>query len=186
MKIQFQPIFVTACVSSSVDERRFTPSLAVQPQTSGGLNVDFDSVFGNKSPTNINVDPTGFDDMGGLLKPTIASQNQSMPPSKIPPGKLVSDDLDSSLANLVGNLGIGNGTAKNDVHWSQPGEKRLTGGTNWQPKVAPTTTWNPATLPPQMGAVPVIPQQALIYNQPVMRPPNPFGPVSGAQVGSGM
>ncbi|XP_071990149.1 phosphatidylinositol-binding clathrin assembly protein isoform X9 [Engystomops pustulosus] len=188
----------------------FTPSLAVQPQTSGGLNVDFDSVFGNKSPTNINVDPTGFDDMGGLLKPTVASQNQSMPPSKIPPGKLVSDDLDSSLANLVGNLGIGNGTAKNDVHWSQPGEKRLTGGTNWQPKVAPTTTWNPATLngmhfppyappimaypattptgvtafgmPPQMGAVPVIPQQALIYNQPVMRPPNPFGPVSGAQL----
>ncbi|XP_069825786.1 phosphatidylinositol-binding clathrin assembly protein isoform X8 [Dendropsophus ebraccatus] len=180
----------------------FTPSLAVQPQTSGGLNVDFDSVFGNKSPTNINVDPSGFEDMGGLLKPTVSSQNQSIPLSKIPPGKLVSDDLDSSLANLVGNLGIGNGTAKNDVYWSQPGEKKLTGGTNWQPKVAPTTTWNPATLappimaypattptgitafgmPPQMGPVPVIPQQALIYNQPVMRPPNPFGPVSGAQM----
>ncbi|XP_066443382.1 phosphatidylinositol-binding clathrin assembly protein isoform X4 [Eleutherodactylus coqui] len=179
----------------------FTQSLAVQPQTSGGLNVDFDSVFGNKSPTNINVDPTGFEDMGGLLKPTVASQiHGSIPSSRHPPGKLVSDDLDSSLANLVGNLGIGNGTTKNDVHWSQPGEKRLTGGTNWQPKVAPTTTWNPATLappimaypattptgitafgmPPQMG--PVIPQQALIYNQPVMRPPNPFGPVSGAQL----
>ncbi|XP_066443390.1 phosphatidylinositol-binding clathrin assembly protein isoform X5 [Eleutherodactylus coqui] len=187
----------------------FTQSLAVQPQTSGGLNVDFDSVFGNKSPTNINVDPTGFEDMGGLLKPTVASQiHGSIPSSRHPPGKLVSDDLDSSLANLVGNLGIGNGTTKNDVHWSQPGEKRLTGGTNWQPKVAPTTTWNPATLngmhfppyappimaypattptgitafgmPPQMG--PVIPQQALIYNQPVMRPPNPFGPVSGAQM----
>ncbi|KAG9471416.1 hypothetical protein GDO78_014914 [Eleutherodactylus coqui] len=125
----------------------FTQSLAVQPQTSGGLNVDFDSVFGNKSPTNINVDPTGFEDMGGLLKPTVASQiHGSIPSSKHPPGKLVSDDLDSSLANLVGNLGIGNGTTKNDVHWSQPGEKRLTGGTNWQPKVAPTTTWNPATL----------------------------------------
>ncbi|XP_040282313.1 phosphatidylinositol-binding clathrin assembly protein isoform X3 [Bufo bufo] len=186
----------------------FTPSLAVQPQTSGGLNVDFDSVFGNKSPTNINIDPTAFDDMGGLLKPTVASQNQSIPSSKNPPGKLVSDDLDSSLANLVGNLGIGNGTTKNDVYWSQPGEKKLTGGTNWQPKVAPTTTWNPATLngmhyppyappvmaypattptgitafgmPQQMG--PVIPQQSLIYNQPVMRPPNPFGPVSGAQL----
>ncbi|XP_066443430.1 phosphatidylinositol-binding clathrin assembly protein isoform X10 [Eleutherodactylus coqui] len=151
----------------------------------------------------------GFEDMGGLLKPTVASQiHGSIPSSRHPPGKLVSDDLDSSLANLVGNLGIGNGTTKNDVHWSQPGEKRLTGGTNWQPKVAPTTTWNPATLngmhfppyappimaypattptgitafgmPPQMG--PVIPQQALIYNQPVMRPPNPFGPVSGAQL----
>ncbi|XP_073518061.1 phosphatidylinositol-binding clathrin assembly protein isoform X7 [Phyllobates terribilis] len=188
----------------------FPPSLAVQPQTSGGLNVDFDSVFGNKSPTNINLDPTGFDDMGGLLRPTVASQNQSIPSSRNPSGKLVSDDLDSSLANLVGNLGIGNGTTKNDVHWSQPGEKKLTGGTNWQPKVAPTTTWNPATLngmhfppyappimaypattptgitafgmPPQMAPVPVIPQQSLIYNQPVMRPPNPFGPVSGAQM----
>lgn len=178
----------------------FTQSLAVQPQTSGGLNVDFDSVFGNKSPSNINVESTGFDDLGGLLKPTVASQNT--PSSKNPPTKLVSDDLDSSLANLVGNLGIGNGTTKNDVHWNQPGEKKLTGGTNWQPKVAPTTTWNPATLappimaypattptgisafgmPPQMGSVPVIPQQALIYNQPVMRPPNPFGPVSGAQM----
>ncbi|XP_068122838.1 phosphatidylinositol-binding clathrin assembly protein isoform X2 [Hyperolius riggenbachi] len=189
----------------------FTPSLAVQPQTSSGLNVDFDSVFGNKSPTNINIDATAFDNLGGLLKPTVAAQNSSILSSKIPPNKLVSDDLDSSLANLVGNLGIGNGTAKNnDVHWSQPGEKRLTGGTNWQPKMAPTTTWNPATLngmhfqsyappimaypattptgitafgmPPQMGSVPVIPQQTLIYNPPVMRPPNPFGPVSGAQL----
>uniref|UniRef100_A0A8B9KCT5 Phosphatidylinositol-binding clathrin assembly protein n=1 Tax=Astyanax mexicanus TaxID=7994 RepID=A0A8B9KCT5_ASTMX len=33
-----------------------------------------------------------------------------------------------------------------DIHWSQPGEKKLTGGTNWQPKNAPTTTWNPATM----------------------------------------
>ncbi|XP_031751629.1 phosphatidylinositol-binding clathrin assembly protein isoform X9 [Xenopus tropicalis] len=179
----------------------FTPSLAVQPQTSGGLNVDFDSVFGNKSPSSVNVDSAAFDDLGGLLKPTVASLNQNLPSCKNPQNKLVSDDLDSSLANLVGNLGIGNGTTKNDIHWSQPGEKKLTGGTNWQPKVAPTTTWNPATLAPPimaypattptgivgygmppMGPVPVIQQPPLIYNQPVMRPPNPFGPVSGAQL----
>ncbi|XP_054382137.1 phosphatidylinositol-binding clathrin assembly protein isoform X29 [Pongo abelii] len=139
---------------------------------------------------------------GGLLKPTVASQNQSLPVAKLPPNKLVSDDLDSSLANLVGNLGIGNGTTKNDVNWSQPGEKKLTGGSNWQPKVAPTTAWNAATMappvmaypattptgmigygiPPQMGSVPVMTQPTLIYSQPVMRPPNPFGPVSGAQI----
>ncbi|XP_053312549.1 phosphatidylinositol-binding clathrin assembly protein isoform X5 [Spea bombifrons] len=188
----------------------FSPSAAVQQQTSGGLNVDFDSVFGNRSPTNVNLDASGFEDLGGLLKPTVAFQNQSLPSAKNLPNKLVSDDLDSSLANLVGNLGIGNGTTKNDVHWNQPGEKKLTGGSNWQPKVAPTTTWNPATLngmhcppyappimaypattptgvigygmPPQMGPVPVIPQQTLLYNQPVLRPANPFGPVSGAQL----
>uniref|UniRef100_A0A8C8Z2S8 Phosphatidylinositol-binding clathrin assembly protein n=1 Tax=Prolemur simus TaxID=1328070 RepID=A0A8C8Z2S8_PROSS len=187
----------------------FTPSPVAQPHPSTGLNVDFESVFGNKS-TNVIVDSGGFDELGGLLKPTVASQNQSLPVAKLPPNKLVSDDLDSSLANLVGNLGIGNGTTKNDVNWSQPGEKKLTGGSNWQPKVAPTTAWNAATMngmhfpqyappvmaypattptgmigygiPPQMGSVPVMTQPTLIYSQPVMRPPNPFGPVSGAQV----
>ncbi|XP_048216828.1 phosphatidylinositol-binding clathrin assembly protein isoform X16 [Perognathus longimembris pacificus] len=183
----------------------FTPSPVTQPHPSTGLNVDFESVFGNKS-TNVIVDSGG-----GLLKPTVASQNQSLPVAKLPPNKLVSDDLDSSLANLVGNLGIGNGTTtKNDVNWSQPGEKKLTGGSNWQPKVAPTTAWNAATMngmhfpqyappvmaypattptgmigygiPPQMGSVPVMTQPTLIYSQPVMRPPNPFGPVSGAQI----
>uniref|UniRef100_A0A8D2DI27 Phosphatidylinositol-binding clathrin assembly protein n=1 Tax=Sciurus vulgaris TaxID=55149 RepID=A0A8D2DI27_SCIVU len=187
----------------------FTPSPVAQSHPSAGLNVDFESVFGNKS-TNVIVDSGGFDELGGLLKPTVASQNQSLPVAKLPPNKLVSDDLDSSLANLVGNLGIGNGTTKNDVNWSQPGEKKLTGGSNWQPKVAPTTAWNAATMngmhfpqyappvmaypattptgmlgygiPPQMGSVPVMTQPTLIYSQPVMRPPNPFGPVSGAQI----
>ncbi|XP_064144870.1 phosphatidylinositol-binding clathrin assembly protein isoform X9 [Loxodonta africana] len=187
----------------------FTPSPVAQPHPSTGLNVDFESVFGNKS-TNVIVDSGGFDELGGLLKPTVASQNQSLPVAKLPPNKLVSDDLDSSLANLVGNLGIGNGTTKNDVNWSQPGEKKLTGGSNWQPKVAPTTAWSAATMngmhfpqyappvmaypattptgmigygiPPQMGSVPVMTQPTLIYSQPVMRPPNPFGPVSGAQL----
>ncbi|XP_009422184.1 phosphatidylinositol-binding clathrin assembly protein isoform X18 [Gorilla gorilla gorilla] len=187
----------------------FTPSPVAQPHPSAGLNVDFESVFGNKS-TNVIVDSGGFDELGGLLKPTVASQNQNLPVAKLPPNKLVSDDLDSSLANLVGNLGIGNGTTKNDVNWSQPGEKKLTGGSNWQPKVAPTTAWNAATMngmhfpqyappvmaypattptgmigygiPPQMGSVPVMTQPTLIYSQPVMRPPNPFGPVSGAQL----
>ncbi|XP_009321743.1 PREDICTED: phosphatidylinositol-binding clathrin assembly protein isoform X4 [Pygoscelis adeliae] len=179
----------------------FPPSPVAQPQPSAGLNVDFESVFGNKS-SNVVLDSGGFDELGGLLKPTVASQNQSLPVAKVPPNKLVSDDLDSSLANLVGNLGIGNGTTKNDVNWTQPGEKKLTGGSNWQPKIAPTTAWNAPTLAPpvmaypattptgmmgygmpsQMGGIPVMTQPTLIYSQPVMRPPNPFGPVPGAQI----
>ncbi|XP_026562593.1 phosphatidylinositol-binding clathrin assembly protein isoform X4 [Pseudonaja textilis] len=179
----------------------FTSSPVAPSQPSAGLNVDFESVFGNKS-SNALVDSGGFDELGGLLKPTVAFQNQNLPTCKAPPNKLVLDDLDSSLANLVGNLGIGNGTAKNDVNWTQPGEKKLTGGSNWQPKIAPTTAWNaptmappvmayPATtptgmmgygMPSQMGGVPVMTQPTLIYSQPVMRPPNPFGPISGAQI----
>ncbi|XP_035391234.1 phosphatidylinositol binding clathrin assembly protein a isoform X12 [Electrophorus electricus] len=177
----------------------FSATPAPPPGSSSGLNVDFDSVFGNKSAPN-NTDAAD-DVLGGILKPTVASPNQGLPPSAQQPGKLVSDDLESSLANLVGNLGIGNGMVKNDIHWSQPGEKKLTGGTNWQPKTAPTTTWNPATMAPsimafpattptgmmgyavqpQMAPVAVMTQPTMMYTQPVMRPANPFGPVSGAQ-----
>lgn len=168
-----------------------------QPQNSRSLNVDFDSVFGNNTNAN-NLDPT-----------VASSPNQSMTPNGQQSHKLVSSDLDSSLANLVGNLGIGNGTAKNDLHWSQPGEKKLTGGNNWQPKTTPSTTWNPATMngmhfpqyapsvmafpattptgmmayamPPNMGSM-MMTQPTMMYTQPVMRPPNPFGPNPGAQM----
>uniref|UniRef100_A0A8C1ANN9 Phosphatidylinositol-binding clathrin assembly protein n=1 Tax=Cyprinus carpio carpio TaxID=630221 RepID=A0A8C1ANN9_CYPCA len=173
---------------------------AAQPPSSTGLNVNFDSVFGNKSATNST--DSADDVLGGILKPTVASPNQGLTPSAQQPGKLVSDDLDSSLANLVGNLCIGNGTTKNDIHWSHPGEKKLTGGNNWQPKMAPTTTWNPATMapsvmafpattptgmmgyamPPQMGSMTMMTQPTMMYTQPVMRPANPFGQVSGAQM----
>ncbi|KAM9733417.1 phosphatidylinositol binding clathrin assembly protein b isoform 6-T6 [Menidia menidia] len=164
-------------------------------QSAGGLQVDFESVFGAKAAgsTTLNSD----DIAGGILKPTLAGSN--LPSNQ--PEKLVSDDLDSSLANLVGNLGIGNGTMKNDIHWSQPGEKRMTGGTNWQPKAAPTTTWNPVSMapsimafpattptnmmgygmPPQMGSMGMMNPPTMMYTQPVMRPPNPFGSVSSAQ-----
>lgn len=173
-----------------------TPQAPPQP-SAGGLQVDFESVFGAKATgsNSLNSD----DITGGILKPTLAGSNQ---PSNQQPEKLVSDDLDSSLANLVGNLGIGNGTMKNDIHWSQPGEKRMTGGTNWQPKAAPTTTWNPVSMPPsimafpattptgmmgygmppQMGSMGMMNPPTMMYSQPVMRPPNPFSSVSSAQM----
>ncbi|XP_051535071.1 phosphatidylinositol-binding clathrin assembly protein-like isoform X12 [Myxocyprinus asiaticus] len=163
------------------------------PQSSGELHVDFESVFGTKAASSNSLDTDA-----GILKPTVAGANQS---SNQNPEKLVSDDLDSSLANLVGNLGIGNGTTKNDIHWNQPGEKKMTGGMNWQPKTAPSTTWNPVSMPPSImafpattptgmmgyGMPPQLPsmtmttQPTMMYTQPVMRPSNPFGSVSSAQ-----
>uniref|UniRef100_A0A8C8HM63 Phosphatidylinositol-binding clathrin assembly protein n=1 Tax=Oncorhynchus tshawytscha TaxID=74940 RepID=A0A8C8HM63_ONCTS len=169
----------------------FSVSSTTQPQTARGLNVNFDSVFGNNSASANNVDSA-----------VASSPSQGLIPNGQQFGKLVSDDLDSSLANLVGNLGIGNGVAKNDIHWSQPGEKKLTGGYNWQPKSAPSTTWNPATMapsvmafpattptgmmaygmPPQMGSMAMINQPTMMYSQPVVRPANPFGLAPGAQM----
>ncbi|XP_034166663.2 phosphatidylinositol binding clathrin assembly protein b isoform X2 [Pangasianodon hypophthalmus] len=173
--------------------RGYGPPQVPPPQSTGELNVDFESVFGNKAASSSNLDTNG-----GILKPTMASSNQ---PSSQHPEKLMSNDLDSSLANLVGNLGIGNGTTKNDIHWNQPGEKKLTGGMNWQPKAAPSTTWNPVSMPPSVMAFPattptgmmgyglppqlpsmaMMTQPTMMYTQPVMRPSNPFGSVSSAQ-----
>uniref|UniRef100_A0A671Y1Y0 Phosphatidylinositol-binding clathrin assembly protein n=1 Tax=Sparus aurata TaxID=8175 RepID=A0A671Y1Y0_SPAAU len=176
--------------------RGYSTPQAPPQQSAGGLQVDFESVFGAKAAGSNSLNSE--DIASGILKPTLAGSNQA---SGLQPEKLVSDDLDSSLANLVGNLGIGNGTMKNDIHWSQPGEKRMTGGTNWQPKAAPSTTWNPVSMPPsimafpattptgmmgysmppQMGSMGMMNPPTMMYSQPVMRPPNPFGSVSSAQ-----
>uniref|UniRef100_A0A8C8EZF1 Phosphatidylinositol-binding clathrin assembly protein n=1 Tax=Oncorhynchus tshawytscha TaxID=74940 RepID=A0A8C8EZF1_ONCTS len=163
-------------------------STATQAPPPGALQVDFESVFGAKASGANNMESDGE---------ALCSINQLS-------DKLVGDDLDSSLANLVGNLGIGNGTTKNDIHWSQPGEKRLTGGSNWQPKAAPNTTWNPVSMTPpvmaypattptgmmggygmppqQLGSMGMMNQPNMMYNQAVMRPPNPFSSVSSAQM----
>uniref|UniRef100_A0A8C6KY47 Phosphatidylinositol-binding clathrin assembly protein n=1 Tax=Nothobranchius furzeri TaxID=105023 RepID=A0A8C6KY47_NOTFU len=92
-----------------------------------------------------------------------------------------------------------------NMQWNQPGEKKLTGGQNWQNKTMSTTQWSPAPMAPapmafpmttsqvpvygmvppqmgQMGGVPVMAPQPMIYNQPVLRPTNPFAPMPGAQV----
>ncbi|KAM7412938.1 hypothetical protein PAMA_020365 [Pampus argenteus] len=191
----FQPSGSTGLPVATAWAGYSTPQAPLQ-QSAGGLQVDFESVFGAKATGSNSLNSE--DIAGGILKPTLAGSNLL---SNQQPEKLVSDDLDSSLANLVGNLGIGNGTMKNDIHWSQPGEKRMTGGTNWQPKAAPTTTWNPVSMPssimafpattptgmigygmpPPMGSMGMINPPTMMYTQPVMRPPNPFGSVSSAQ-----
>ncbi|XP_058249966.1 phosphatidylinositol-binding clathrin assembly protein isoform X5 [Hemibagrus wyckioides] len=98
----------------------------------------------------------GFDSLGDLLKPTLPAHSQApmMPPHT--GGKLLANDLDSSLANLVGNLQFsGSSVKKPDMQWTQPGEKKMTGGTNWQSKtMSSTTAWSPAPMPPAPMPVP--------------------------------
>ncbi|XP_051824857.1 phosphatidylinositol-binding clathrin assembly protein-like [Antechinus flavipes] len=122
-------------------------------------------------------------------------------------GSILGNDLDTSLANLMGNLDFGTSPKKSDIQWNQPPEKKMTGGTNWQVKTSTSTTWNPASISsvPQvmpvpmsypmpthqlpvygmvqtpLGAVPLVTSQPLIYAQPGLTTTNPFAPVSGPQ-----
>ncbi|KAK2527713.1 Snap91 [Columba livia] len=195
-----------------------SPSPVTPAQTSL-LQPNFDAAFGTTAPTTgSSFDASVFDGLGDLLMPTMVPSGQSIAPSAtatVAPSaasKGLGSDLDSSLANLVGNLGIsGTASKKGDLQWNA-GEKKLTGGANWQPKVAPAT-WSTGGVPggpltgavppasavpaaggtppvPQPGAafgmppagtgVPMMPQQPVMYGQPMMRPP--FGAATGPGV----
>uniref|UniRef100_A0A4W5QIG4 Phosphatidylinositol-binding clathrin assembly protein n=1 Tax=Hucho hucho TaxID=62062 RepID=A0A4W5QIG4_9TELE len=81
-----------------------------------------------------------------------------------------------------------------ELQWTQLVEKKPTGGTHWQSKTMYTTpNWNhhapmapqPMPIPQmmgQMGGVPMMAPQHMMYNQPVLRHTNPFAPMPGAQV----
>uniref|UniRef100_G1NLV0 Clathrin coat assembly protein AP180 n=1 Tax=Meleagris gallopavo TaxID=9103 RepID=G1NLV0_MELGA len=195
-----------------------SPSPVTPAQTSL-LQPNFDAAFGTTAPTTgSSFDASVFDGLGDLLMPTMVPAGQSITPAAtttVPASaasKGLGSDLDSSLANLVGNLGISGTTSKKgDLQWNA-GEKKLTGGANWQPKVAPAT-WStggvpsgplagavppaggvPPTggtppvaqpgatfgMPPAGPGVPMMPQQPVMYGQPMMRPP--FGAAAGPGV----
>nr|XP_005484518.2 prefoldin subunit 3 isoform X2 [Zonotrichia albicollis] len=181
------------------------PLHSASPSTaSSTINVDFDAVFGGKSTA-----PEYRTASDEVLQPTVPPQNQKGTVASQQSGKILANDLDSSLANLVGNLGFGGTPSKkSDMQWSQPTEKKLTGGTNWQAKTSTSTTWTPTPLPtiphmvpapityplttpqvpvygmvpPQVGAAPLMAPQTMMYTQPGLRPTNPFAPVSETQI----
>ncbi|XP_011920352.1 PREDICTED: clathrin coat assembly protein AP180 isoform X7 [Cercocebus atys] len=186
------------------------------------LQPNFEAAFGTTPSTSSSssFDPSVFDGLGDLLMPTMAPAGQPAPVSMVPPSpamaasKALGSDLDSSLASLVGNLGISGTTSKKgDLQWNA-GEKKLTGGANWQPKVAPAT-WSAgvppsaplqgavpptSSVPPVAGApsvgqpgagfgmppagtgMPMMPQQPVMFAQPMMRPPFGAAAVPGTQL----
>ncbi|XP_073455501.1 phosphatidylinositol-binding clathrin assembly protein-like isoform X3 [Aquarana catesbeiana] len=165
--------------------------------TSTAMNVDFDAVFGAKSTAHENRDTTATYFTDDVLQPTVSLQSQSSVSAGQQSGMLLASDLDSSLANLVGNLGFGGTPKRSDMQWNQPTEKKLTGGTNWQARTSTSTTWNtapvapvsqvngvhyPGYVPTQIGANPLMVPQPILYTQPGIRPTNPFAPVTGAQM----
>ncbi|XP_053812045.1 prefoldin subunit 3 isoform X6 [Vidua macroura] len=132
------------------------PLHSASSTASSTINVDFDAVFGGKSTAPEYRTASGFNFLDDVLQPTVPPQSQRATVASQQSGKILANDLDSSLANLVGNLGFGGTPSKkSDMQWSQPTEKKLTGGTNWQAKTSTSTTWNPTPLPtiPHMNGV---------------------------------
>ncbi|KAM5166499.1 clathrin coat assembly protein AP180 isoform 12-T12 [Callospermophilus lateralis] len=216
---------------SSASEPQPAPQAASSSSASADLLAGFGGSFMAPSPSPVtpaqnNLLQPNFEAAFGTTPSTSGSSSfdpsagQPAPVSMIPPSpamaasKALGSDLDSSLASLVGNLGISGTTSKKgDLQWNA-GEKKLTGGANWQPKVTPAT-WSAgvpssaplqgavpptSSVPPVAGApsvgqpgagfgmppagtgMPMMPQQPVMFAQPMMRPPFGATAVPGTQL----
>ncbi|XP_056331594.1 clathrin coat assembly protein AP180 [Danio aesculapii] len=156
---------------------------AITPQSTGGTPM------AAASPQLVpGLVPTAGPTMAPAMAPAMAP---TMAPAPVKP---IGGDLDSSLANLVGNLGVG--SQKKDNQWN---EKKLTGGANWTPQVALSSWGTPGaqmsgsapgapgaaappgamappmgaqpgfTMPPAAAGAPIMPQPVMM-GQPMMRP----------------
>uniref|UniRef100_A0A8C2CSM1 Uncharacterized protein n=1 Tax=Cyprinus carpio TaxID=7962 RepID=A0A8C2CSM1_CYPCA len=154
----------TAAPSGGFDASEDLLMPAITPQSTGGTPMAAGStpLTPGIVPT---TGPTMTPAMAPAMTPTIA------PTAAAQPTKPIGGDLDVSLANLVGNLGVG--SQKKDNQWN---EKKLTGGANWTPQVAPTSWGTPGAQ--MSGSASGAPGAAA--------PPGAMAPPMGAQPGFGM
>ncbi|XP_076651953.1 phosphatidylinositol-binding clathrin assembly protein lap isoform X15 [Halictus rubicundus] len=122
-----------------------TNGFAAVPPANNNFVTDnsFSSVFGNQDSQS------GFDGMGSVIIPTaVAGDNQisagGQQPNAASTGKVLTGDLDSSLASLAQNLTI-NKSAQQQVkgmQWNSPKNAAKTGGSvgGWTPQPMAATT----------------------------------------------
>ncbi|XP_006794890.1 clathrin coat assembly protein AP180 isoform X8 [Neolamprologus brichardi] len=156
------------------------PATAAEPPSttsapSGGFDASMFDGLGDLLMPSVTPQSTGGSTTGsttGSMGTPVAVGGIAAAPSATPPAtKTIVGDLDTSLANLVGDLGV----KKKDSQ----SEKKLTGGANWMPQVAPTSWATPGA--PMTGATPGAP------GVPGAAPPGAaMVPPMSAQPGFGM
>ncbi|XP_062564214.1 phosphatidylinositol-binding clathrin assembly protein LAP isoform X3 [Armigeres subalbatus] len=166
----------------------------------------------------------GFDALGDVLKPgnmgytghaqtaagvNVTSQPTAIPGSAVPlsaaqqqPGKVLTGDLDSSLASLAESLSINKGSSPQikNVQWNSPKNTAKPGSAGWSPQPQPATnqtgykpmaqgmtvTPAPSTIHPIVhNSYPVVSPYMLQQGIPQMRPMM-GAPMAGAPQMGGM
>ncbi|KAM9805835.1 clathrin coat assembly protein AP180 isoform 7-T7 [Syngnathus typhle] len=142
------------------------------PAPSGGFDASVFDALGDLLMPAVTPQSTGGSTTGsaaGSMGTPVTVENIAAAPPATPPlTKAIAGDLDSSLANLVGDLGM----KKKDPQ----SERKLTGGANWTPHVAPTSWTTPGV--PMAGVAPGGPGAAA--------PSGAMVPPMSAQPGFGM
>ncbi|TDH12318.1 hypothetical protein EPR50_G00070930 [Perca flavescens] len=131
------------------------------PAPSGGFDASSDLLMPAITPQSTGGSTAGSA-AGSMGTPVAAGGIAAATP---PPTKTVGGDLDSSLANLIGDLGV----KKKDPQ----SEKKLTGGANWMPHVVPTSWATPGA--PMAGAAPGAPGAPGAAMVPPMSAQSGFG-----------
>lgn len=109
----------------------------------------------------------------------IASVQQNVPQQQQPPPvaqparpagqqKLLTGDLESSLASLAENLTIDSGRGA-PMQWNSPKNQAKPAGTGWQPPIVPTSTANYKPMGQPIGGLPM--QYPMGVQQPLMGSP---------------
>lgn len=141
---------------------------------------NFSTVFGNS-------ESIGFDALGDVLKPgptnTQQSQNQintgitagqsaTLSHTQPQPGKVLTGDLDSSLASLAENLTINKSASAQvkGVQWNSPKNTAKLGSAGWTPQPMAATTG--AGYRPMAQGMTVTPAPSTIHS-PLVHPPFP-------------
>ncbi|XP_077382804.1 clathrin coat assembly protein AP180 isoform X14 [Festucalex cinctus] len=162
------PVPAVPMIPATVEAAKTTPA------PSGGFDASMFDGLGDLLMPAVTPQSTGGSTTGsaaGSMGTPVTVENiAAAPPATPPPTKTIAGDLDSSLANLVGDLGV----KKKDPL----SEKKLTGGANWTPHVAPTS-WTTPGVPMAGGVAPGGPGAA---------PPSgaAMAPPMSAQPGFGM
>ncbi|XP_055528603.1 phosphatidylinositol-binding clathrin assembly protein LAP isoform X9 [Wyeomyia smithii] len=200
-----QPVTMTTAANSMWISNGINGSstAAIPPSTANTFVSDsnFSSVFGN-------TDPVGFDALGDVLKPgnigytgqiqsaagvNFASQPTALAggsiqaPTNQQPGKVLTGDLDSSLASLAESLSINKGSSSQikNVQWNSPKNTAKPGSAGWSPQPQPATnqmgykpmaqgmtvTPAPSTIHPLVhSSYPVVSSYMIQQGIPQMRP----------------
>uniref|UniRef100_A0A2K6EQC3 Clathrin coat assembly protein AP180 n=1 Tax=Propithecus coquereli TaxID=379532 RepID=A0A2K6EQC3_PROCO len=146
----------------------------VTPAQNNLLQPNFEAAFGTTPSTSSSssFDPSVFDGLGDLLMPTMAPAGQPAPVSMVPPSpamaasKALGSDLDSSLASLVGQGAV-------------PPTSSV------PPVAGAASVGQPGAgfgMPPAGTGMPMMPQQPVMFAQPMMRPPFGAAAVPGTQL----
>ncbi|CAH1228293.1 PICALM [Branchiostoma lanceolatum] len=161
------------------------------PPTNNGMNPDFSSAFGQNAGPQPTSQPAAFDGLGDLLTPMPVNTSANVPSAAPQQGTkpLIAGDLDTSLAQLAGNLNIGTGvlskkspseqwrspspTVQRTDHQWKPSTQTRTGGATWQPQILPTTTTTYMGQP-SMGAPGGYPQMMSAGMRPGFPPSSPI------------